>query len=157
MSTPSSELDRLREQVTRLRTPLPVEPRKLAGTRQERLDALLSTACTRGGFASMALCDEAGLPLAVVHSPIDEDRLAGLTAVLGEALSRVARLWAGPRPEALSLDIDWSDKLVFRAFTADDRGYALLAVCPQAVDERGELELTVGAAIELIGAGALGG
>lgn len=156
MSIHSFEFDRIQKLVARLRVlaPAPPSPTVLAGTRQARLDAVLTTACARGGFSSMALCDAAGLPLAVIRSPIDEARLAGLTAVLDEALAKVARLWEGPRPETLSLDIDWSDKLVFRAFTVDDRGYALLAVCPQAVDERGELELAVGAATALIGADA---
>jgi len=121
-----------------------------ARTRQDRLDAVLGAACSRGGFTGAALADASGLLLSLAKSPVAPARLEGLTAVLSETLERVARLWEGPRPDNLSLDVDYSDKLVFRTFQVDSRAYCLMVFCAQEVDERSELELAVGAVTQVI-------
>ena len=158
MSMHSFDFASLREWIHVLKEPVARVPApENVSTRQERLDSVLQTSCLRGGFSSLALCDAAGLPLAVQSDTMNDDRLAGLTAVLGEALERVCRLWDGPAPETMSIDIDYSDKLVFRIFRVDDRGYALLGICPQERDERGEMELTVGEVTGIISSGRSGG
>ena len=162
MSTPSYDFAGMIELIARLQQPPPdgstaPDGGAFTGTRQERLNDVLNAACRRGGFRTLALCDAAGLPLAMVDSPIDEAHLAGLTAVLGEALERVSRLWEGPQPETLSMDIDYSDKLVFRSFIVDRRGYSMMGVCPQDLDERGEIELAVSSVSGLIRRGITGG
>lgn len=114
-------------------------------TRQEKLDAVLQTACERGGFSGAALADTSGMLFSAVSAPLDAGALSAMAAVLADALERVAKLGVSYVPETISLDVGFSDKLVMRTFAAGSTSLCLLVFCPAEVDAGSELELTVGA------------
>lgn len=99
--------------------------------------------CKRGGFSGAVLADRAGLPVADYNPPLDGDALAAYSSVLGGALEQAGRLLGKRDANNLSLDINYVEKIVARRFFAGDQDFCLLVVCPQATDERSELELSI--------------
>lgn len=111
--------------------------------RGDRLEAQLRAMCRRAGFEGAVVADAAGLPLAAVDSPVDAERVAAFTSVLGESLHQAAHLLGEQAANNISLDINYTDKLVLRQFPVDAATFYLAVICPQEVDERGEIELTL--------------
>lgn len=119
-----------------------LEDAATAGFRGDRLDRILASMCQRGGFAGAVVVDPSGLPLAAHNSPADIDAVAAFTAVLGDTLERVGRLFDQPGAAAITVDVNYEDKVVVRRFRARDLDLYLFLVCPQTVDERSEVELS---------------
>lgn len=126
----------------------PTEPRPavdLAGLhyRGDRLQHVIGDMCQRSGFIGAVIADSDGLPLAVVNPPVSEDALAAFTTVLGEALNRAGTLLGQHGAEYLSIDINYEEKIVLRRFMVHEVITYLLVICPQEVDERSEIELSI--------------
>jgi len=111
--------------------------------RGDKLEHVLAGMCLRGGFTGAAVADGGGLPLAVFQSPLEEDKLAAFTSVLGGAMEKAAMVLGHGGADGISMDIDYADKLAMRRFLIDNNPYFILVICPQLVDERGEIEVSV--------------
>lgn len=111
--------------------------------RGDKLEFILSSMCQRGGLGGAVVADSQGLPLADFKSPVGGDTLAAFTSVLGGALERAASLLGATNTELISIDISYTDKIVLRRFNVAGAPYFLLAICPQELDERTELELSI--------------
>ncbi len=98
------------------------------------------------------MADASGLPLAAVNSPVAAERVAAFTSVLGESMSKAEQLLGEQAANNLSLDINYTDKLVLRQFPVDGVPFFLAVICPQDVDERGEIELTLDQVAALLSA-----
>lgn len=139
-----------------LRVPAPPE---VAGTQEEaaadeerapqlayrgdRLEHILSSMCRRGDLTGAVVADAQGLPLADFNSPVGGDNLAAFTSVLGGALERAGVLLGEYGAELISMDINYSDKVVLRRFVVRGAPYFLMVICSQSLDERTELELSI--------------
>ncbi len=106
--------------------------------------------CKRGGFSGAVIADSAGLALADFNPPIDGDVLAAYSAVLGGAFEQAARLLGKRDANNLSLDINYVEKVVARRFVVGDQPCCLLVICPQSIDERSELELSIDQLLEVL-------
>jgi hypothetical protein len=122
-----------------------------AGNRGERLQHVLEQLCTRAGFLSAVACDPQGLPLAVHDCPIPQEALVALTSLLANTLSRTADITGWTQASSLSVDLDYERKAVLKRFVVHDDPYLLLVLCPQGVDERTEIEVSIQELIVLIG------
>lgn len=111
--------------------------------RGDVLASIVAAMCRRGGFAGAVLADASGLPLVSHNSPVDDDRVAAFTAVLGDALEQAGRFLSQPGADYISLDINYADKAVLRRFALGELRFFLMVLCPQGVDTRGEMELCV--------------
>jgi len=112
-----------------------------------RGDALENTVvamCKRGGFSGAVVADSDGLSLAVFNSPVDEDALAAFTVVLGDALEKAGKVLNQQDASYISMDINYTDKVVLRRFLLDDESpFYMMVICRQEIDERDEVELTI--------------
>lgn len=120
--------------------------------RGDRLEEALRNLCRRAGFEGAVVADASGLPLAEADSPVDAVRVAAFTSVLGEALSQADQLLGGQAANNVSVDFNYTDKLVLRRFPVDGADFYLAVICPQEVDERGEIELTLEQVTDLLSA-----
>lgn len=111
--------------------------------RGERLEYILSSMCRRGGLSGAVVADGKGLPLADFNSPVAGEILAAFTSVLGSALERAGQLLGESGAELISMDINYTDKVVLRRFTVAAEPYFLMVICSQELDERTELELSI--------------
>jgi len=132
--------------------PLPDEEVSASPYRGDQLEAQLGAMCRRAGFAGAVVADASGLPLAAVNSPVAAERVAAFTSVLGESLRQADHLLGEQAANNLSLDINYTDKLVLRQFLVDGAAFYLAVICPQDVDERGEIELTLDQVAALLSA-----
>jgi predicted regulator of Ras-like GTPase activity (Roadblock/LC7/MglB family) len=112
-------------------------------TRSSQLERVLTRMCQRGGFTGAIIADAHGLALAAFNTPVQEEALAAFTTVLGGALEKAASLLQMHDANNISLDISYTDKLVLRRFLTRERTVYLMILCPQQVDERTEIELSV--------------
>jgi len=126
------------------------EPRVPAGDakpaqqfRGDMLEHSLEAMCKRSGFIGAVVADNKGLPLAVYNSPVGTDAISAFTTVLGGALEKAGTLLGQHGAETISMDINYADKMVLRVFTIDDKPYFIMILCPQHVDVRGEIELSI--------------
>ena len=111
--------------------------------RGDQLENALIEMCQRAGFNGATLADTDGLPLAIYNSPIGHEEIAAFTTVLGVALERAGSLLGEYNANNISLDINYTDKAVLRRFVINDTPFFLMVICPQEVDERSEVELTI--------------
>lgn len=111
--------------------------------RGDRLENTLFAMCKRGGFLGSVLVDSGGLPLAVYNSPVEEQTIAAFTMVLGDALEKAGKVLEQSDANTISMDINYIDKAVIRRFLINDLPYFLMTICPQEVDERAEVELSI--------------
>ena len=114
-----------------------------SGFRGDRIEKALEIMCKRGEFIGAVIADINGLPLAVYNSPVGTDALAAFTSVLGNALEKAGHLLDQHGADNISMDINYTDKVVLRRFIVEGQHYFLMIVCPQAVDERSEIELSI--------------
>ena len=146
------ELEPVAEPVT-MPTTEQVEPAVEVAVDSERLDPLenaLLRMCKRGGFHGAVLADFGGLPLAVHNSPVEGDLLAAFTTVMGESLVKAATLLNHTNANNISMDINYVDKIVLREFPVGESKYFLMIICPQTVDERAEVEVSIAHISEII-------
>ncbi len=111
--------------------------------RGDRLENTLFAMCKRGGFVGSVLVDSGGLPLAVYNSPVEEQTIAAYTMVLGDALEKAGKILEQSDANTISMDINYIDKAVIRRFLINELPYFLMVICPQEVDERAEVELSI--------------
>lgn len=111
--------------------------------RADRIRQLLANLCKRGGFSAAMLADRSGLALAEFNSPFELDSLAAFASVAGEALEQAGKLLGKRDANNLSLDINYVEKIVVRRFLLAQQPAFLLLVCPQSIDERSEVELSI--------------
>jgi hypothetical protein len=81
--------------------------------------------------------------MADFNSPVGADTLAAFTSVLGNALVRAGTLLGEVGAELISMDINYTEKIVLRRFPIEGQQYFFLVICPQELDERTEVELSI--------------
>jgi predicted regulator of Ras-like GTPase activity (Roadblock/LC7/MglB family) len=111
--------------------------------RGDKLSNALYAMCQRGGFSGALIVDDNGLPLAVHQSPVPEEAIGAFAIVLGTALAKAGKLLGQHNAENISIDINYTEKIVLRRFAMGQSPGYLLVICPQEVDERGEVELSI--------------
>ena len=109
----------------------------------ESVRQLLADMCKRGGFSGALLADRSGLALAEFNSPLDVDALAAFASVIGGVLEQAEKLLGKRDANNLALDINYVEKIVVRKFALAQQPAFLLLVCPQSIDERSEVELSI--------------
>lgn len=143
---PSRQPPPLRETAA-LRDPTPPRERPSrpasGAYRSDQMGDILRNMCKRGGFSGAVVADRGGLPVADFNSPVELDVMAALGSVLGGSLEQAADLLQRPEANNLSVDINYVDKIVLRTFRFENLPYHLLVICPQAIDERSEVELSI--------------
>ncbi len=131
--------------------PMP-EPMEIEGEfRGDRLENLLFSMCRRGGFSGAVVSDRTGLPLAVYNSPVDGDTIAAFTSVLGDTLVKAGTFLGQHDAEYISMDINQMDKVVVRRFAFNGMEMFLMVLCPQEMDERAEMEVSIGQILSILG------
>ncbi len=130
--------------------PEPPPPSSEGQYRGDRLENTLYAMCKRGGFQGAVIADSDGLPLAVYNSPVADDAIAAFTTVLGDALEKAGHLLEQSDANNISLDINYTDKAVLRRFAINDLPYFMMMICPQDVDERAEVELSIDQIISIL-------
>lgn len=142
MQTPAMQQPVVNQPVVQ---PVSIQPEQMPDLiyRGDKLEFILSSMCRRGGLIGAVVADSKGLPLADFNSPVGGDTLAAFTSVLGEALARAGSLLGETGAELISIDINYTDKVVLRRFGLNGEPYFLLVICPQDLDERTELELSI--------------
>jgi predicted regulator of Ras-like GTPase activity (Roadblock/LC7/MglB family) len=118
------------------------EPPQLA-YRGDRLEYALASLCQRGGLSGAVVADAQGLPLADYQSPVGGEVLAAFTSVLAGALERAGQLLGAQGADIISMDLNYTDKIVLRRFALEGEPYFLLVICSQDLDERTEVELSI--------------
>ncbi len=126
-------------------TPMPVQPlEEVEGEfRGDRLENALIAMCRRGGFKGAVVADDSGLPLAVHNSPVETEEIAAFTAILGDALGKAGRFLHEHGADYISMDINYEEKVVVRSFDVLSLKMYLMVLCPQTMDERAEVELSL--------------
>lgn len=132
--------------------PAPGEPTSpgASATRSDQLEHVLTLLCQRGGFTGAIIADAHGLQLAGFNTPLRGDALAAFTTVLGGAIEKAATLLQEHDANNISLDINYTDKLVLRRFRIGELAAYLMILCPQHVDERSEIELSIDEVIRVL-------
>lgn len=131
--------------------PQELDKAEATGFRGDRLEKALQVMCKRGDFTGAVIADFSGLPIAVYNSPVGTNALAAFTSVLGTALEKAARLLDQHEADNISMDINYADKVVLRRFNVEGLQYYLMVICPQNVDERSEIELSLEQIISILG------
>ncbi len=111
--------------------------------RGDQLEQVIKNMCQRSHFSGAVVTDDTGLPFAVVNPPVSMEAVSAFTSVLGGALERAGSLLGHHGAEYLSIDINYEEKIILRRFLINDISYYLLAICPQEVDERSEIEISI--------------
>ena len=119
--------------------------------RGDRLENLLFSMCRRGGFSGAAVSDDTGLPLAVYNSPVDNDRIAAFTSILGDAMAKAGDFLEQHGAEYISMDINYEDKAVVRRFVYAETEMYLMVLCAQSMDERAEVEMSIEHIVSILG------
>lgn len=112
-------------------------------SRGERLDNALEALCRRGGFSGAVIADTLGLPVGVFNSPVSQDAIAAFTSVLGNAIDKAGHILNLHNADNISMDVNYTDKMVLRRFNVGDRLYFMMVICAQSIDERSEVELSL--------------
>lgn len=108
-----------------------------------RIEEILESMCLRGGFQGAVVADQGGLAVAEHNCPVETDAVAACSSVLGSAMERAGRLLEQQEANHITMDINYVDKVVLRRFTMEGDPYFLMIICPQEVDERSELEISI--------------
>lgn len=93
---------------------------------------LLKDLCEKSDYQSAIIADEMGYPIAEYRCPIDPETLAAFTSVLGDCINKAERLMKFEDANNISLEINESDKIALRRFTALNKTYYILVICSQA-------------------------
>jgi hypothetical protein len=120
------------------------------GHKEERLENALQILCQRGGFSSAIIADDQGLALADYNSPVGTEVLAAFATVLGGAIAQASHFLDQHEANNISMDINYADKAVVRKFTVRALSFYLFIICPQDVDERNEVELSMETIMNLL-------
>ena len=117
---------------------------------EEKLNEIITLMCKRSNFSGAVVADYSGLPLAVMNPPVSIEAVSAFTSVLGSALERAGELLGHNGAEYLSMDINYDEKIVMRRFFIKDDTFFLMAISPQDVDERSEIEISMEQIIEVL-------
>lgn len=112
-------------------------------SRGEKLENILSLMCLRSGFAGAVIADRSGLPLAAYNSPVEEEAVAALTSVLGDALEKASRMLRKKGANNISMDISYEEKIVLRRFEVSGNFFFMMIICDQDIDVRSEMEISI--------------
>ena len=93
---------------------------------------LLKNLCEKSDYQGAVIADEMGFPIADYRCPIDPEMLAAFTSVLGDCLNKAEGILEFEDANNISLEINDSDKIALRRFTALNSTYFLLVICSQA-------------------------
>jgi predicted regulator of Ras-like GTPase activity (Roadblock/LC7/MglB family) len=127
-----------------VRPPQDLTPRVSAPeSKGGRIEELLESMCLRGQFAGAVVADQGGLAVAEYNCPVESEAVAACSSVLGGAMERAGDLLEQQEANHMTMDINYVDKVVLRQFAIEGDTYYLLVICPQEVDERSELELSI--------------
>ncbi len=118
--------------------------------RGDQLEQVILNMCKRSHFSGAVVADDTGLPFAVVNPPVSMEAISAFTAVLGGALERAGSLLGHHGAEYLSIDINYEEKIILRRFLINEAPYFLLAICPQDVDERSEIEISIDQIVSIL-------
>ncbi|SEA57031.1 hypothetical protein SAMN05660420_02506 [Desulfuromusa kysingii] len=118
--------------------------------RGDQLEQVLRNMCLRSHFGGAVVTDATGLPFAVVNPPVSMEAVSAFTSVLGSALERAGSLLGQHGAEYLSLDINYEEKIILRRFLIHELPYFLLVICPQEVDERSEIEISIDQIVSIL-------
>ncbi len=111
--------------------------------REEQLEKTMAAMCKRAGFIGAVIADNSGSPLAAHNSPVNDQIMATFTSILGTALEKAGNLLDEHKANHITLDINHTEKAALRLFHIDGRPYFLMIICPQEVDEKTEVELSI--------------
>lgn len=127
------------------RTPKSGEAAVAGGEKQvdDLYAGLLKELCEKSDYHGAVLADEMGFPLASYNCPISTETLAAFTSVLGDSLEKAESILEQEEANNISLEINESDKVALRRFSALNSTYFVLVVCPQAAVFPGLVELTI--------------
>lgn len=131
-------------------SPLPQPVGDDGSFRGDRLEQALYAMCERGGFQGAVIADLDGLPLAVYNSPVAPEAMAAFTTVLGDALAKAGKLLEQHQANNISMDINYTDKVVLSRFMSGETPSYLMIIAPQEVDERAEVELSIEQIISIL-------
>ncbi len=118
--------------------------------KEDMLKQALQILCQRGGFSSAIIADDNGLALADYNSPVGIEVLAAFATVLGGAIAQASHFLDQREANNISMDINYADKAVVRKFEIRGVFFYLFIICPQDVDERNEVELSMETLTNLI-------
>lgn len=111
--------------------------------REKQLENLLMIMCKRCGFNGAVVADNNGLPVASYNSPVKNEIIAAFTSILGMALAGAVKLLDKEAANYICLDINHTEKAALRLFHIDDEPYFLIIICPQEIDEKAAVELSI--------------
>ncbi len=111
--------------------------------RGDQLESCLHALCHRGGLSGAMIADDNGFAVAAYNSPVESEVFAALASVLGQTIDKAVFFLGQQDANNISLDVNYADKVVVRKFTVADSPFYLIIVCPQHIDERSEVELSI--------------
>ncbi len=111
--------------------------------RGDQLEQVIVNMCQRSSFSGAVITDMTGLPFAIVNAPVSMEAITAFATVLGAALERAGSLLGQHGADFLTMDINYEEKVVLYRFEVGVTPYLLLAICPQDVDERSEIEISI--------------
>ncbi len=111
--------------------------------RGDQLESCLHALCNRGGLSGAMIADDNGFAVAAYNSPVESEVFAALASVLGQTIDKAVFFLGQQDANNISLDVNYADKVVVRKFTVADSPFYLIIVCPQHIDERSEVELSI--------------
>jgi hypothetical protein len=118
--------------------------------RGDQLEEALVAMCKRGGFNGAVVADDNGFPLASYNSPVGDEVVAAFTSVLGMALEEAGDLLDQHEANYITMDINYTEKAALRRFFIKDIPYSMMIICPQEVDEKSEVELSIDQIIKIL-------
>jgi len=83
---------------------------------------------------------------------VEKEEIAAFTAVLGDALGKAGRFLHEDGADYISMDINYQDKVVVRSFEVLKQTMYLMVLCPQVMDERAEVELSLQQIVSILSA-----
>lgn len=117
MLAPMIERERIGKELSRLD----------AGSTLGELPRMLDAIAEKGGFATVVLSDDVGLPLAANSSALDVEMLAGMASFLLTLADRAERNGV-PRPQAVVVLDESNQHVLHRIFAVDSVRFTLTAV-----------------------------
>ncbi|MBU0484885.1 MAG: ParA family protein [Proteobacteria bacterium] len=119
------------------------------GLYSDQMVGILDRMCKQGGAYGGVVADEMGFPVAFNKVPVDVDSFAAFAPLLGETLTKAIDIMELQEANNISMEINETDKIIFRRFEITGNTYYLLAISPQEADMVGEM---IVAEIEIINA-----
>jgi len=133
MLAPMIERDRIGKELSRLET----------GSTLGELPRMLDAIAEKGGFSTVVLSDDVGLPLAANGNALDVEVLAGMASFLLTLADRAERNGA-PRPQAVVVLDESNQHILHRIFAVDSVRFTLTAVSRGVYVAPGALDAALG-------------